>query len=297
MIKRNWNFSISLPPDYKDLFLNAIMLGTINLSIDSDRTNILLCAQPKSASLYLTHVLASSLNYENHQIGFNRMGGYLYYPRLLAAKFTRKNTISHCHEAPEPYVVELITALRLRPIVLTRNLLDTLVSRKDMLLKDQWAGNILSPDAINKFTTGSEEYQLDVVVDLFAAEYINFCTGWDLYRTDQKINPIYITYEEMIQDELNLVSFVAQKLNAPFDKSNTANVIQKIRALGGINFNKGITGRGRKEMSERQIERLRQLALKLGCNNEKFLGFKISIQNQPSKQNIKFIDTENAMLS
>ena len=50
-------------------------------------------------------------------------------------------------------------------------------------------------------------------------------------------------------------------------------------------------------MSERQIERLRQLALKLGCNNEKFLGFKISIQNQPSKQNIKFIDTENAMLS
>jgi hypothetical protein len=297
MIKRNWNFSISLPPDYKDLFFNTVIMGSINLSFNSDTINVLLCAQPKSASLYLTQVLASCLNYENHQIGFDRMGGYLYYPRLLAAKFTRKNTISHCHEAPEPYIVKLIKALGLRPMVLTRNLLDALVSRRDMLLKDQWAGNILSPKAIDKFTAGSEEYQLDVIIDLFAAEYINFFVGWDLYRSDQKINPIYITYEQMIQNELELISSVAQKLNVSFEESHAANVIQKIRASGGINLNKGVVGRGRKKISDRQISYLRQLASKLGCDNENFLGFKISTQNQATIQDFKYMDTANALLS
>lgn len=275
MLALNWNLNVNIPPEHSEKFIKSIMMGTIDLNVESKTTNLLLCAQPKSASLYLTQVIAFSLGYENHQIGFNLAGGKVYYPRILAAKFTGKNTISHCHAAAQPNILKLIRALNLRPIILTRNLLDALVSRKDMLLKDQWAEQILSPKAIEKFANGSIEYQLDVIINLFAADYINFCAGWDLYRQDRQLNPIYITYEEMVRDKLALLAYIAEKLSLRFNETHASNIINKIQSVGGINFNKGVTGRGKLLISELQIEKLRRLALKLGCENENFLGFKL----------------------
>ena len=49
--------------------------------------NLLLCAQPKSASLHLHSMLSQSIGLEQHEVGFNFKGGLLYYPRLLAEMY------------------------------------------------------------------------------------------------------------------------------------------------------------------------------------------------------------------
>lgn len=270
---RNWKLNISVPRKCRDEFLRSVTMGTVDFPVKNDRTNVLLCAQPKSASLYIVQLLSLCLEFKNHQIGFNKVGGGIYYPRLLAVKFTDANTISHCHAEPTPPVLKMIKSLDLRVLVLTRNILDALVSRRDMLLRDGWASNILSKKAVNDFIAGAQEYQMDVIIDLFASSYINFYAGWDQYRNDSAIKPIYLTYQELIDDEIGLVQRVAAELNQSISRKTIEKVSSKIAGAGGINFFTGVVGRGRDMFSERQLSILKQKARLLGCNDEAFLGF------------------------
>lgn len=264
-----------IPKHLQQNFLTSALLGTLDFKTETDSINVLLCAQPKSASLYLTRLLSSSLDLIEHRIGFNNKGGAVYYPRVLATKFIGGNTISHCHAEATPEIVEMIKNLRLRPVILTRNLLDAIVSRRNMLVKDKWASNILSPLAIQKFLSGTEEYQIDVIIDQFAAGYINFYAGWDKYRQDIQVRPIFITYQEMIDDELGLVSRVAKDLGIDIQQERVKKTSAEIKLAGGINFSTGIPGRGKLMLNDRQIDELKRKALMLGCTNEEFLGFRL----------------------
>ena len=142
-----------------------------------------------------------------------------------------------------------------------------------MLIKDKRTSNILSPGATARFLDGSLEIQIDVIIDLFAASYINFFTGWKLYENDDLISPIFVTYEEINLDEIGLVKRVANALDEKVSVDRILQITSNIKAQGGINFNKGIIGRGKKMINDRQIEQLRRLAISLGCNDKEFLGF------------------------
>jgi hypothetical protein len=264
-----------IPGHLQQNFLTSALQGTLDFKVDTDSLNVLLCAQPKSASLYMTRLLSSALDLVEHKVGFNNKGGSVYYPRLMAAKFVTGNTISHCHAEATPEIVEMIKNLRLRPVILTRNLLDAIVSRRNMLVKDKWASNILSPSAIQQFLDGTEEYQLDVIIDLFADGYINFYAGWDKYRHDHQMRPVFITYQEMLDDEPGLVSRVAKELGFDMQLARARNASEEIQKAGGVNFSTGIPGRGKLMLNDRQLAELRRKALMLGCTNEEFLGFRL----------------------
>jgi hypothetical protein len=275
VIDRDWSLKLDVPHEQGTQFLEAALAGTVDVRIGGNHVNVLLCAQPKSAGLYLTQLLALCLDFKNHQIGFDRGGGPIYYPRLLAAKFAGTNTISHCHAAPTPVVLKMVRQLELRPIVLTRNLLDALVSRRDMLVRDGWAPEILSDSAVKSFLEADGECQIDVIIELFADQYINFCAGWDALRGHPNLEPIHITYEQMLEDEVGLVSRLGRLLGQPVSMEKIRGVSQEIREAGGINFNVGQQGRGRALMTGRQIETLRRKARILGCSDVGFLGFAV----------------------
>lgn len=270
---RDWNIKVDgIPEDQNNLFIESILTGELNFQAKNEHINLLLCAQPKSASLYMVQLLSSCLGFKNHQIGFNLSGGSVYYPRLLAAKFSG-NTISHCHAEPDPHTLKIVTNLNLKPIVLTRNLLDSLVSRKDMLVRDQWVSNMLSPLAMNDFINAPHEKQMDIIIDLFASAYINFFVGWEQHRHNSAIKPIYISYEELIENEANLVKKVAEELGLAIEEDTITQFSNEISTLGGINFSTGISGRGKDLFTKEQIETLKKKALLLGCDDESFLGF------------------------
>jgi len=272
-LQGNWELDMTVPPESKDAFWESVTMGTIDFPVKTPYANILLCAQPKSASLYIVQLLSFCLGFRNYQIGFDKGGGLIYYPRLLAAKFTGENTISHCHAEPTLAVLKMIKTLDLKPIILTRNLLDALVSRRDMLLRDKRAYNILSKHAVNDFVAGSHEYQMDVIIDLFASTYMNFFAGWEQYRDEPALCPIYMTYQELIDDEVGLVQRVAAELHIPLSRSTIEDVSLKISNAGGINFSTGVVGRGKDAFTKQQIAVLRNKALIVGCRDEKFLGF------------------------
>ena len=80
-------------------------------------------------------MLSFSLNLNSHWIGLDKGSGSLYFPRVLELKFFNKNSISHCHFPPDPKTIKILRNLNLKPLILSRNLLDSLVSRRDMLLR------------------------------------------------------------------------------------------------------------------------------------------------------------------
>lgn len=275
LVGRDWDLDFSVPRNLRPQFYASAIEGRLDFEVDGEHTNILLCAQPKSASLYMAQMLSLALGFKNHQIGFDHAGGEIYYPRLLAAKFTGRDTLSHCHGQATSRVLTMIRMLNLRPLVLTRNLPDALVSRRDMLVRDGATATMLSKRAMEQFMEGSGEYQMDVIIDLFANTYINFYAGWDRLRGDEELRPCYITYRELIEDEPALVRKVAEHFGLTVPEETVERLSRSIEESGGINYNTGRTGRGMKNLNERQVGVLREKARRLGCRDEEFLGFPV----------------------
>jgi hypothetical protein len=240
-------------------------LGVVNYQIKTEYNNVLLCAQAKSGSLYLHYLLGDALGYERLEVGFDLTGGEVYYPRMLLAKYMDKNTISHCHESCGAHLIKIIGEIDLKPIVNTRNLLDTLVSRRDRLV-DYVPPGTLPPSIKDKFPYLDNEHQLDILIEMLANNYINFFTSWEAYQGDV----MRISYEEMLADEVGLVKRVADWLGCGIVR-DVEKMSREIKDSGGINFNKGIVGRGRKLFNDRQKEEIARRADILGCKDEDFL--------------------------
>lgn len=270
---RDWNLDIEFPEKEKVNILNTTFSGILDYKYKSKSKTVILFSMPKSASLYLTQLLSSSLEYSNYQIGFNQKSGDIYYPRLISAVISSKNTISHCHSYPSRDIIQLIENFNLTPIVLYRNLLDVLISRRDMLIKDKWADEILSDTSIKKFINSDSDYQLHLIIDIFANDYFNFYKGWK--ENEMKLRLLFIRFEDLIEDEVKLVRKVGDYLGKSFNEGNIQKVINDIKSLGGINFNKGIIGRGKELLNDSHIKKLKEKAEIFNCYDPKFLGFKI----------------------
>jgi len=260
---RDYNIDCMIPDAQE--FLEAMLFGTTE--VKTDYNNILMCALPKSGSQHTWQLISRSLGYDKSEVSFNIAAGTFYYPRMLAAKYSEKNTISHCHEPMKVRLARVIGELDLKPLIHTRNLLDTLVSRRDRLLK-YYPPDLLPPELIEKFHSSDNEYQLDTVIEMFANEYISFVTGWGMYGDTDVMRT---TYEEMLEDEVGLVERVADWLGCEVI-DDVERISREIKEAGGINFNKGVSGRGRELFNDRQKVEILRKAVILGCTNEEFLG-------------------------
>jgi hypothetical protein len=263
----NWALGFEVPGDLEMDFSKSICTGFLYWKVFTDYTNILFCAQEKSGSHHINLLLSMALGYHSHPIGYNQKGNKIYFPRVLAAKFLGKNTISRCHAPSDLDVTRLIRNLDLKPLVLTRNLLDALVSRCDHIKRTDVGDDIKSTTQFRKFYRGDNEYQLDIAIEMFANKFINFFTSWEAYNGEL----IHITYEEMVEDEIGLVNRVAETLGCEV-VGDVEEISSEIKKAGGANFNKGVIGRGRELLNERQKKEIGRRADILGCDDEQFLG-------------------------
>ena len=274
--QRDWSIDLNVPPEETQEFVSTILDGVVKPARKTPHINVLLAAQPKSASLYLVDLLAMSLSIRNHQIGFNHGSGLLYYPRFHAAKYLPYNTISHCHAPAIQRTIDLIKTHDFHPIVSIRTLPDALISRRDMLVRDCTCGEIASAKGMQRFLGSNPDDQMNTVIDVFAPVYLNFFQSWKAAEESGELKPIWIDYNrDILGDHVTLVERIAEALGLPFDRSHTELVIESLRVNGGINFHKGVPGRGIAAMNGYHLDRLRSLANLYGCEDESWLGFKL----------------------
>lgn len=276
MINRNrrfWNSVDSYGNDINTL-ITAIEGDLENFDFNqyelSEKT-IYFFAQPKSASLYITKLFGEAFNCKEYWIGLNKGSGEFYLPRVLGALYYDGLTLSHCHSAANRPVLYFLDKTRAKILVSYRNLADTIVSRRDMLLNDKWASEILSKEAISYYLDSSIEYQLDVIIDLFAPIYLNFYTGWRQAAINRKV--YFIDYDNFVLNQLDTLEEMASFFNLPFNKQKSFEATKAIQRAGGVNFNKGVKNRGKELLNSRQKKILEELALKFQLKDSSYLGF------------------------
>ena len=237
------------------------------LPAEERKTIIAVCASPKSGSTYLTNLLSVLSQKRAHSLTYAYASNEheLYLPAMIAGALT--GAVSQLHLRATPHNVQLFKLFHIRPVVLTRNIFDSIESlardlRKKQSYKKIGTGlvgySFLWVDSNIKELSDSELY--DMVIDLAVPWYINFYVSW--YRAGQMevISPIFCTYEEMMKNKRKTLSSVLDSLGINQveleDSLLNKNVIPPSSPIGR---GSGESGLGLQKLNQAQIQKVHHM--------------------------------------
>ncbi len=212
---------------------------------------VFVAAAPKSGSTYLAAALAEATGFLPYFLGASHLNEQdLYLPRLLDVWSLDIVCAQHAR-ASQPNLA-LLSAFSIRPVVLVRDLGDSLVSLRDHLERETPITPIF--DAGERFLPLPREAQLDALVDLVAPWYLAFHAGW----ARAPIETLLLTYDELISDPAGTVARAATFAGAPLKRAPEEAVARVRRTK--TRYNRGYAGRGAAQLSDDQRARLARLA-------------------------------------
>lgn len=214
---------------------------------------------PKSGSSLLTGALCLLLDRPLVPTSFAAGRGEqeIYLPALLRHAQVERVVQQHCRATQAN--LALLQAFDIRPAVLTRDIPDALVSLADQLASPGGAASAFVED----FATWPRARQLDFVIADRAPWYAQFHASWARAERTGQAAPIRVTYEEIIADPAACLIHLLDVWDLPADPDRVASVLRALEApsaQGLTRLNVGRSGRGREELSDAQMTRLRELA-------------------------------------
>lgn len=214
---------------------------------------LFITAMPKSASTFAVNTLAETTGFTRMFLGFDHLNEQdLYLPQLLDG--WSMDLVCHQHTRATRPNLALLSAMGIRPIVLTRHLPDALVSLCDHLEREADETPILQvgPD----FAGRDREARLDLVIDLAAPWYVQFLAGWKRAAERDDADPLWLDYAALTDDPVAGLSPILRDLG--LDTARLEGAAAKAKG-GGSRLNQGVAGRGDSELSDAQRARLRRL--------------------------------------
>lgn len=220
--------------------------------------HIFIACVPKSASTFLKDLLVSLTGYRDmfsvYAAGQNEHD--LYLPAIRENGHFDTVTQQHCRASDAN--VHLMQAFGISPIVLVRNIFDSVMSLLDFYNKQ---GAFFNSYSRADFMSFDEETKIDLLIDNVIPWYFQFISSWDLVEKQGRLNIKWLRYEDLIVDKVgvlrDLLNFYG--LGAP-EKAIEAKVKETESQTRKIRFNKGIAGRGKTGLSDDQKERIRRLS-------------------------------------
>ena len=212
---------------------------------------LFLAAMPKSGSTFLSNALAKLFGYRHSYFAFayRNIEQELYLPRLVDAY--GQGTVVQQHSRANVPNLDLLQELRITPLVLVRNLFDVLVSVRDHLRREQ-TDNIPSLYVPASFAKLSEESQLDFIVSYYGPWLISFYVSWFEAERARRLDFMWLTYEDCIQDWHQAILEVAKFHRFSASAGEIDDALRATADSGSTRFNKGVAGRGRQLLTEAQ---------------------------------------------
>lgn len=220
-------------------------------------THIFIACVPKSASTFLKNLLVSLTGFKDvfmvYAAGQNEHE--LYLPTVCENACLDTVTQQHCRASFAN--VQMMQAFGIRPVVLVRNIFDSVMSLLDFYDRGAFFNSYFRAD----YPSLDDETKIDLLIDNVVPWYFQFVASWSLVEKQKNLEIFWLGYEELIRDKTaavrNVLAFYglgAARRHVEQKIGETESENRKIR------FNKGITGRGETELNERQKERIRRLA-------------------------------------
>lgn len=219
--------------------------------------HIFIACVPKSASTFLKNLLISVTGYRDMFAVYaaGQTEHELYLPTVR--EFAHFDTVTQQHCRASDANVHIMQAFGIRPVVLVRNIFDSVMSLLDFYNNQ---GAFYNTYFRGDFVSLDEETKIDLLIDNVIPWYLQFTASWDLVEKQRRLQIHWLTYEELIG---NKASAVQQVLNfyglGAYEKALESKIRETEGESRKIRFNKGVAGRGKAGLSNKQKDRIRQL--------------------------------------
>lgn len=220
--------------------------------------HLFIACVPKSASTFLKNVLLNLTGYRDlfsvYAAGQNEHD--LYLPALEELADVDTVTQQHCRASDAN--IRLMQAFGIRPVVLVRNIYDSVMSLLDFY-NDQGAyiNSYFKPD----FPELDEETQIDLLIENIVPWYFQFVASWSNVEKEKRIELKWLSFEELTRDKTDTVLDVLKFYGLGAATRNVEAAIKHLESQERkIRFNKGVSGRGKKGVNDSQKERIERMA-------------------------------------
>jgi len=260
---------LALNSHFEDARINLLVLlaETGERGLWSDLTNdakpagqrrqlYVLCF-PKSGSTFLCTMLEKLTGLRMSVLTQGYQQNEQELDRGLMFRMKTEEYVVHQHTRATFPNLHLLQAFDIRPVILVRNLADALVSMVDYLAKGAYASTFFGP----RYAEWPRERQIDAAIARYGHWYIEFFASWTRVQRDGALDCCFVHYEDMITDKPGTLLRVARFLGLG---NSDADITQAALLSDGAQtrtlFNKGISGRGQRDMSPAQLLELERLA-------------------------------------
>lgn len=224
---------------------------------------------PKSASTFTQNVLNEILksNAGKGDIINPNFKLSLYQPKLIENYF--KSGARHMHIWGRIANVKTLKENKIKPIILVRNIFDTIVSFKDHIEKIGFPEE--GPYIIKNYTKFNEKEKIDYLINISLPWLLSFYSSW--YDKKKDIDMLFIKYEDMISNKVKYFKKILKFYKININEDKIIKSIEKCeKNKKKINFNKGITGRGKSTLTKDQIEKIKKIAKTIKHIDFKLIG-------------------------
>jgi len=218
--------------------------------------HIFIACVPKSASTFLKNLLVNVTGYRDLFTVYaaGQSEHEIYLPTLRESAHLDTVTQQHCRASDAN--VHLMQGFRIRPVVLVRNIFDSVMSLLDFYDKGAFQTSYFRADwpLLNK------ETKIDLLIENVIPWYFQFVASWDLVEKQKRLEVHWLSYEDLVADKptsvLNVLEFYGLGASRGGIEERIGEIESEARK---IRFNKGVTGRGGEGLNDRQKEQVRRL--------------------------------------
>ena len=213
--------------------------------------SIFIACAPKSGSTFLAKSLARVTGFTTTRMNyaFGRSEQELYFPKMIDAYAL--NTVTQQHLRANTANLALISQFEIRPVILVRNLFDTVVSIRDHLLREG-PERFPSIYATETFAHLEEEEQFDFVVANAMPWYFNFFASWWDSCHSKQIDALWLTYEGFFEDCPAGLTKVLEFYGIKRSIREVQEAIETVEGSANTRLNVGRVGRGKERLTSSQ---------------------------------------------
>jgi tetratricopeptide (TPR) repeat protein len=219
--------------------------------------HLFIACVPKSASTFLKNLLVNLTGYRDLFTVYaaGQSEHEIYLPTLR--EFAHLDTVTQQHCRAADANVHLMQAFGIRPVVLVRNIFDSVMSLLDFYNQGAFQTSYFRADWLHL----DEEAKIDLLIDNVIPWYFQFVASWDLAEKQNRIEVHWLSYEDLVADKPSSVLKVLEFYSLGASRRGVEQRIREIESEERkIRFNKGVTGRGSAGLNSGQQEQIRRLA-------------------------------------
>ena len=219
--------------------------------------HIFIACVPKTASTFLKNLLLKLTGYRDLFAVYaaGQTEHEIYLPTLC--EFARLDTVTQQHCRASDANVHLMQAFGIRPVVLVRNIFDSVMSLLDFYDKGAFKTSYFRAD----WPSLNEQTKIDLLIENVIPWYFQFVASWDQVERRKRLDVHWLSYEELTADKCSAVLKVLEFYGLGASRRGVEQCIAQIEGNREKNrFNKGVAGRGKSGLSDLQKKQVRRLA-------------------------------------